>query len=288
MASLDSILENVLAGSGAKSASEALILALHSDLLAEGFVCVALGDDQSCDKRQQPISAPGSPCLPEGWNSSSDVYALQYRHEKTGGTCLVKAIPIEGELLLNATVFKSAETVHTVSLATSKYVREEPGGQFNSPRVFQNLLQLMGLLNKNIVHKLETVLTSHRDPHRPQQDTRTQEDPLIKEHHTAARTSGSEQGFLGPYGYGDPDRFPMYGDPGHGGGMIFDPMREGGRSRMVPPEFRPPAWNPPGARFDPIHPLDPYGPRPGRPHPRRPGPDPDHMRPPGYDDDMFS
>ena len=45
MASLDSILENVLAGSGAKSASEALILALHSDLLAEGFVCVALGDD---------------------------------------------------------------------------------------------------------------------------------------------------------------------------------------------------------------------------------------------------
>lgn len=46
----------------------------------------------------------------------------------------------------------------------------------------------------------------------------------------------------GPYGYGDPDRFPMYGDPGHGGGMIFDPMREGGRSRMVPPEFRPPAW----------------------------------------------
>eukprot|EP00731_Ephydatia_muelleri_P034747 Em0074g19a len=140
-------------------------------------VCVL---QQSCDKRQQPISAPGSPCLPEGWNSSSDVYALQYRHEKTGGTCLVKAIPIEGELLLNATVFKSAETVHTVSLATSKYVREEPGGQFNSPRVFQNLLQLMGLLNKNIVHKLETVLTSHRDPHRPQQDTRTQEDPLIK------------------------------------------------------------------------------------------------------------
>ena len=45
MASLDSILENALAGSGAKSASEALILALHADLLAEGFVCVALGDD---------------------------------------------------------------------------------------------------------------------------------------------------------------------------------------------------------------------------------------------------
>lgn len=45
MASLDSILENALAGSRAKSASEALILALHADLLAEGFVCVALGDD---------------------------------------------------------------------------------------------------------------------------------------------------------------------------------------------------------------------------------------------------
>ena len=45
MASLDSILEKVLAGSGAKNANEALLLAVHSNFLSEGFVCIALGDD---------------------------------------------------------------------------------------------------------------------------------------------------------------------------------------------------------------------------------------------------
>lgn len=162
-------------------------------------VCVL---QQLCDKRQQPISVPGSPCLPEGWNSSSDVYTLQYRHEKTGGTCLVKAIPVEGELLLNALVWQMSYMIinycvvanrfpRTQSLSTlchyqqlstcarSQEVSLTHQGESKQlslmlktcnwrrcgynlchvSRVFQNILQLMGLLNKNIVHQLETVLS---------------------------------------------------------------------------------------------------------------------------------
>lgn len=253
-------------------------------------MCVC-GLQQPHDRRQQPISVPGSPCLPEGWNLSPDVYTLQYRHEKTGGTCLIKAIPVEGDLLLNAMVSSSRDVVYTVSLSTAKYVREELGGQFNSPSVLRNLLQLMGLLNKDIVFKLETVLSGDKKQEGTHTQRMAQEDPLRARHPT--RTNSSEQGIQGPYGYGDPDRFPIYGDPDlfpGGGGMIFDPMRQGGRRGMIPSEIRPPSWNPPGARFDPIHPLDPHGPHPGRPRPRRPGydPDPDHMRPPGFDDDLFS
>ncbi len=42
--------------------------------------------------------------LPSGWNSSQDVYALQYRHDSTKNLCLVKAILMEGQLLVNAMV----------------------------------------------------------------------------------------------------------------------------------------------------------------------------------------
>lgn len=67
-------------------------------------------------------------------------------------------------------------------------------------------------------------------------------------------------------GRGDLDPF------GRGGGMIFSPPNfQGGIGPMRPP------GHPPGARFDPINPLNPQ---------RRGDPDPDHFRPPGYDD-MF-
>lgn len=92
-------------------------------------------------------------------------------------------------------------------------------------------------------------------------------------------------------------------DPFHrglGGGMLMDPRELYGNSgRFGPPPGRgpmgpsghlPPGSIPPGARFDPFGPPPP-GPRPGPrgPWPRGPhagNPDPDHERPPDYDD-MF-
>lgn len=42
--------------------------------------------------------------LPDGWNASQDVCSLQYKHEATGQTCLVKAIPMAEQLLISAVV----------------------------------------------------------------------------------------------------------------------------------------------------------------------------------------
>lgn len=42
--SLDSVLERALAGSGAVSPQDAILVALHANLLCTGFVCVAIGD----------------------------------------------------------------------------------------------------------------------------------------------------------------------------------------------------------------------------------------------------
>lgn len=45
--SLDSLLEGALAGSGATSPQDAVVLALHSSLLAAGYECTAVGDEVS-------------------------------------------------------------------------------------------------------------------------------------------------------------------------------------------------------------------------------------------------
>ena len=50
------------------------------------------------------ISSPIQPALPEGWNSSQEVYTLQYRHNPTNRCCLVKGIPLGGQLLISAVV----------------------------------------------------------------------------------------------------------------------------------------------------------------------------------------
>lgn len=69
--------------------------------------------------------------------------------------------------------------------------------------------------------------------------------------------------------------------------MLFDPFANRGRPNPLGPEPGYPGLPrgavPPGARFDP---FGPPGLGPGRGGNRRPGPDPDHMPPPGYDD-MF-
>ncbi len=43
--SLDTVLKEALASSGAGSGQDAIVIALHSCLLAEGFACVAVGDE---------------------------------------------------------------------------------------------------------------------------------------------------------------------------------------------------------------------------------------------------
>lgn len=43
--SLDTVLKEALAGSGARSDQDAIVVVLHSCLLSEGFVCVAVGDE---------------------------------------------------------------------------------------------------------------------------------------------------------------------------------------------------------------------------------------------------
>lgn len=100
--------------------------------------------------------------LPEGWNSSQDVYALQYRYEKTKQLGLVKVIPLGSQLLISAVVSltlhgqtvtliftvlnlhlcwqaacKSSE-VFTTTIGIDDYVQEKEGTVFTSKRFVQD------------------------------------------------------------------------------------------------------------------------------------------------------
>lgn len=52
----------------------------------------------------EAISSASAPALPSGWNSSPDVYALQYGCRDSRLTCLMKVIPLGDELLVNVMV----------------------------------------------------------------------------------------------------------------------------------------------------------------------------------------
>lgn len=89
-----------------------------------------------------------------------------------------------------------------------------------------------------------------------------------------------------PFAYGDADRLP--GHPGMGG-MMMDPLRSGGMG-LRPPSYPgiPRGSVPPGARFDPFGPLTEFDYSSGDRRPRHSfDPNPDHLRRPGFNDDMF-
>nr|XP_036860533.1 proteasome inhibitor PI31 subunit isoform X1 [Manis javanica] len=102
-------------------------------------------------------------------------------------------------------------------------------------------------------------------------------DPLqIRPHHPHTSRQPPWCDPLGPFAAGGEDLDPF----GYRrGGMIVDPLRSGfPRAHIDPssglPNRLPPGAVPPGARFDP------FGPTGTSP----PGPNPDHLPPPGYDD----
>ncbi|XP_064383472.1 proteasome inhibitor PI31 subunit-like [Halichondria panicea] len=304
---LDSLLEATLAHSKVSSPQDALITAVHSTLLAADYSLLAVGDQdfaEGCSTTAFSVSSNSNPSLPDGWNSSQDVYTLQYRHETSKKLCLVKAILMDGQLLISATVTRNTSEVYTVALEMAKYVKDDTA--FTTPSVFQNLLQLMSILSKEIEGKLsqtcsrQVSLSSGPPSAVPDRATRPhgeREDPLrIGPPRRPDRAADRDLNPLGPgpFRYGDTDRFPFISGGPSGGGMIFDPLRqEGGMGGGFGGGFGPsgpfPPSHPHGARYDPVFPV---GPRP-RPPGRGPGrgygePDPDHLPLPGGYDDMFS
>ncbi|ROL50623.1 Proteasome inhibitor PI31 subunit [Anabarilius grahami] len=252
---------------------DALICFVHWEIVKSGYKCLGVGDEPKDEEKKSEL-------LPPGWNESKELYALRYRSNDDRSNLLLKAFTVDSTLIFNL-MDSTTEKVTDLTINVSEYVEEANLQTYES--VFKNTDELAAKLKSSLLptkkeerqgkteKKTERERASNlRDPHR---------DPLlIPTRGPSNRQPPNWPDPMAPFAAGGADLDPF---GGRAGGMIVDPLRAGfPRSGFDPtsgiPGVLPPGAVPPGARFDPFGPV-------GR---HRPGPDPDHMPPPGYDD-MF-
>ncbi|CAN2389912.1 Proteasome inhibitor PI31 subunit [Pristimantis euphronides] len=240
---------------------EPLVCFIHWELICRGLRCLGTSE-------QVGALAKDTERLPHGWADNKELYTLLYKHQES--QILLKALTVDGALLVNAMELRS-EKVSDVTLTIQDFIDSNALRQYF--QVYKNPEKLKQLLEEKFFSPLlgskKENVRSERERERPADD-----DPL----RVPTRTPASHHppwtnppGHL-PYGAADLDPLGR-----HSGGMIMDPFHAGRtRPRPDPLGGLPPGAVPPGARFDPFGPIGSG----------RPGPDPDHLPPPGYDD-MF-
>ncbi|KAG8567206.1 hypothetical protein GDO81_013538 [Engystomops pustulosus] len=238
-----------------------LVCFIHWELISHGLRCLGVGE-------QAEAQAIGTERLPDGWADNKELYTLRYGRDSL--QILLKALSVDGSLIVNAMELQS-QKVSDITLNIEDFIDIAHLQQYHS--VYKHPVELKQQLESKLFSPLlglkkENVRTE-RAWERPADD-----DPLrvpsrapSSHHHPWTDTPGHF-----PYGAADLD--PL---GGRSGGMIMDPFHAGRtRPRPDPLGGLPPGAVPPGARFDPFGPIGSG----------RPGPDPDHLPPPGYDD-MF-
>ncbi|XP_077435058.1 proteasome inhibitor PI31 subunit isoform X3 [Vanacampus margaritifer] len=234
---------------------DAVVCFVHWEVVKSGYKCLGYGDEaRSSDKKSE--------LLPSEWSSNKVEYALRYASEMGDAQLLLKALLVDSALVFNL-MNRSTQQSSDMIVNLNEHVDAAHLRTFD--RVFKDVGVLAAAVRSRLL---------------PSRDKRTQ----AEQSERTRRPDSHDEDHDDPLRV--PDRHPRHAVQPHcrsvsGGGMIVDPLRMGyPRSGFDPssgiPDILPPGAVPPGARFDPFGPI-------GR---LRPGPDPDHLPPPGYDD-MF-
>ncbi|XP_070758470.1 proteasome inhibitor PI31 subunit [Enoplosus armatus] len=256
---------------------DAVVCFVHWEMIKSGYRCIGSGDEpRSTDKKSE--------LLPADWSSNKELYSLRYKAIDSETQLLLKAIAVDSTLIFNL-MNSSTQQVSDLTVNISDHVDADQLRTFDS--VFKDADSLSEKVKTQLLPSRDrpTGQTAEKKSRREEEEEQRRRgednDPLrIPNRRPHQGTQPHWPGpMLPPFAAGGADLDP-FGSRG-GGGMIVDPLRSGyPRSGFDPssgiPDILPPGAVPPGARFDPFGPV-------GR---RRPGPDPDHMPPPGYDD-MF-
>ncbi|XP_028905269.1 proteasome inhibitor PI31 subunit isoform X2 [Ornithorhynchus anatinus] len=255
---------------------DALLCFVHWELVTHRYRCLGAGDQAGPEEEESEL-------LPAGWNADPDLFTLRYRraadHRDPAAApreLLLKAVPVDGTLILNAMECNSQQVV-SLTLNVADYVDEEHLQDFH--RVYKDREALRALIASAVVSPLLLCPRSKAadDDRAPRADP--DPDPLRgRPPHPDARSPAPGPNPLDPFAVGRADLDPF---GGHLGGMIMDPLRSGyPRPFFDPssglPNRLPPGAVPPGARFDPFGPNGTSA----------SGPTPDHLPPPGFDN-MF-
>ncbi|NXH52276.1 PSMF1 inhibitor, partial [Rhabdornis inornatus] len=248
---------------------DALVCGIHWELIQHGYRCLGTGDQPGPDERKSEL-------LPAGWEANKEVYTLRYKSTDDAQELLLKAIMVEDSMILNV-MDRSSQKVADVTLAVADYINPEHLDDFH--KVYKNTEELRTRITSGIIAPLGAPAGKARKEPEFKEDMHWDENPLrVPPRQPMGTRAPSRPSPLSPFAVGGEDLDPF---GGRSGGMIVDPLHSGVPQPRIDPSSGipgrlPPGAVPPGARFDPFGPLG-IG---------RPGPDPDHLPPPGYDD-MF-
>ncbi|NXQ50376.1 proteasome inhibitor PI31 subunit [Catharus ustulatus] len=248
---------------------DALVCGIHWELIGHGYRCLGTGDQPGPDERKSEL-------LPAGWEANKEVYTLRYKSMDDAQELLLKAIMVEDSMILNV-MDRGSQKVADVTLAVANYINPEHLDDFH--KVFKNTEELRTRITSGIIAPLGPPAGKAKKEPEFKEDVQWDENPLrVPPRQPMGTRAPSRPSPLSPFAVGGEDLDPF---GGRSGGMIVDPLRSGIPQPGIDPSSGipgrlPPGAVPPGARFDPFGPLG-IG---------RPGPDPDHLPPPGYDD-MF-
>lgn len=257
---------------------DSLICVLHWQIVSAGFTCIGIGE-----KKHKNDVGEDTEMLPDGWNATPNLYILRYKYTTSSEIYIFKVLAVDNSLLVH--FWKDgSDKIATMNIRTEDYATSD----FSTyKKALKHVNALAKSFKKEILAEVRVSGSPRAEPSRsrPGNSRERDEDPLRVGQPRYPRPGRDWSEPDNPFSIGRGDLDPFGAGPGQGGGMFFDPMRGGRGSRfgMDPsaglPSSLPPGAVPPGARFDP---FGPPGTHPGR----RPDPDPDHERPPGYDD-MF-
>ncbi|KAH8389041.1 hypothetical protein KR200_011973 [Drosophila serrata] len=233
-----------------------VLIALVHFLLTKhyNFRCVGVGDDKTLPEEE------GSELLPDSWNDDDTKYSLRYVHDKQ--LYLLLGHITEEALLVNMMDINTKK-VSNICLTPDTLVVAFKG---NINALMPTASEIVDRYRKELLDPVFTGNSREVTTQTTMSTTTPRADPLrIGE----PRRGGSYT----PYGY-DPRPF---GFPDIGRGDL-DPLGRGGPGNLFNFPSRPDMGPGPVPRFDPFSPLNPNT---GR------GPNPDHMRPPNWDNDYF-
>ncbi|XP_028667860.1 proteasome inhibitor PI31 subunit [Erpetoichthys calabaricus] len=250
------------------TSQDALVCFVHWELVRAGYGCLGAGDEPGTNEKKSEM-------LPADWNKSRELYTLRYQSNDETNV-LLKAILVDSTVIFNMMNFKTNQ-VSDLIVNLTEHVDDDHLQDFG--RVFKDPDNLRQMIKSSFVSP--PVHTGNSKKNKPEKSANVpyEADPLrIPDRNPRSDRHPAWPDPMGPFAVGGSDLDPF---GGRQGGMIFDPLRSGlPRPGFNPtsgiPGRLPPGAVPPGARFDPFGPV-------GR---NPPGPDPDHMPPPGFDD-MF-
>ncbi|XP_019716085.1 proteasome inhibitor PI31 subunit isoform X1 [Hippocampus comes] len=254
---------------------DAVVCFVHWEVVKSGYKCLGSGDEaRSSDKKSE--------LLPSDWSGNKVEYALRYASEQGDAQLLLKALLVDSALVFNL-MNRSTQQSSDVIVNLNEHVDAAHLRTFD--RVFKDAGGLVAAIRSRLLpsrDKRTQAEQSERTRRLDSRDDDNLDDPLrVPDRHPRHATQPHWLDPMAPpFSVGGADLDPL-GRSVSGGGMMVDPLRMGyPRSGFDPssgiPDILPPGAVPPGARFDPFGPV-------GR---HRPGPNPDHLHPPGYDD-MF-